>query len=503
MKILLDTNIVIHREAATVVDEDIGVLFRWLDNLHHTKCIHPLTIDEINKHQDPKVRKSFEVKLGTYNVLQTKAPMSELVRSVTKTIDKNQNDINDTLIINELYCGRVDALITEDKQLINKAQLLQISEKVFTIDSFLEKVNTENPELADYSVLSVNKTLFGNLDLSDDFFTSFKGDYPGFEKWFNKKADEPAYVCTTSKKVIAFLYIKVEGKDENYADIEPVLPPKKRLKIGSFKVTLNGFRLGERFLKIIFDNALRLKAEEIYVTIFTKRIEQQRLVTLLEEFGFKYHGVKKGTGGKELVYIRSCDKLADLSNPKSTFPFISTSGRPFLVPIWPEYHTELFPDSILRNESPMDYIENEPHRNAISKVYISRSIERGVKSGDIIIFYRTGGYYKSVVTTLGIVERIIDNIPDESEFIKLCRKRSVFSDKQLSEQWNYSKYSHPFVMNFLYIYSFPKRINMQKLIEIGVIRGVNDAPRGITPISLKNMRDILRECQVDESIVVN
>ena len=50
MKILLDTNIVIHREAATVVDEDIGVLFRWLDNLHYTKCIHAVTVEEIEKH---------------------------------------------------------------------------------------------------------------------------------------------------------------------------------------------------------------------------------------------------------------------------------------------------------------------------------------------------------------------------------------------------------------------------------------------------------------------
>ena len=53
MRILLDTNIVIHREAATVVDEDIGILFKWLDNLHHTKCIHPVTVEEIEKHRDP------------------------------------------------------------------------------------------------------------------------------------------------------------------------------------------------------------------------------------------------------------------------------------------------------------------------------------------------------------------------------------------------------------------------------------------------------------------
>ena len=110
MKILLDTNIVIHREAATVVDEDIGILFRWLDNLHHTKCIHAVTAEELEKHEDPKVRKSLRVKLASYNVLKTKALMSDEVRRLSTELDKDQNDLNDTLIINELYSGRVDAL---------------------------------------------------------------------------------------------------------------------------------------------------------------------------------------------------------------------------------------------------------------------------------------------------------------------------------------------------------------------------------------------------------
>jgi predicted nucleic acid-binding protein len=503
VKILLDTNIVIHREAATVVDEDIGVLFRWLDNLHHTKCIHSVTVEEIEKHEDPKVRKSFQVKLGNYNVLKTQAPMSEAVRSVMEPLDKNQNDLNDTIIINELYCGRVDALITEDKQLLNKASLLGISDRVYAIDAFLEKVNVENPELADYKVLSVRKSLFGNLDLSDDFFVSFKEDYPGYEKWFNKKAEETVYVCLSEGKPIALLYLKIEGKNEDYTDIDPPLTPKRRLKIGSFKVTLNGFRLGERFLKIVFDNAIRLKVDEVYVTIFNKRIEQQRLINLLEEYGFYHHGFKRGTGGNELVYVRSCERSTNRLHPKVTYPFFSTAGHIFLVPIRPEYHTELFPDSILRTESPMNFVENEPHRNAISKVYISRSIERNLNPGDVIIFYRTGGYYKSVVTTIGVVEKVIDNIPTEQEFIRLCRKRSVFTDKELSKQWNLYRMIRPFIVNFLYIYSFPKRINLHRLIEIGVIPSVNDAPRGFMPISVKNMKDILRECQVDESIVVD
>jgi len=77
MKILLDTNIVIHREAATVVDEDIGVLFRWLDNLHYTKCIHAVTIEEIEKHDDPKVRRSLKVKLGSQRIYEQSDLASE------------------------------------------------------------------------------------------------------------------------------------------------------------------------------------------------------------------------------------------------------------------------------------------------------------------------------------------------------------------------------------------------------------------------------------------
>jgi hypothetical protein len=68
---------------------------------------------------------------------------------------------------------------------------------------------------------------------------------------------------------------------------------KKRLKTATFKVISNGVRLGERFLKIIFDNALANKVDEIYVTIFDKRDDQKRLIDLLNNWGFKYWGNKK------------------------------------------------------------------------------------------------------------------------------------------------------------------------------------------------------------------
>ena len=137
---------------------------------------------------------------------------------------------------------------------------------------------------------------------------------------------------------------------------------------------------------------------------------------------FVHHGIKKTTSGTEQVYVRDFTPRADPQRPALTYPFLSRSRRKFIVPIYPEYHTELFPDSILRTESPDDFVENRPNRNAISKVYISRSIRRDLAAGDIIIFYRTKvatghAYYTSVVTTLGVVQSIATTIPN---LAKMC-----------------------------------------------------------------------------------
>jgi predicted nucleic acid-binding protein len=503
VKILLDTNIIIHREANNVINADIGVLFNWLDNLHYKKCIHPVTVQEINKYKDDKTLKALNIKLDNYNILRTEAPFTSKVKEISDKVDQGINDLNDTRLLNELVNDRVDLLITEDRKIIYKAGLLGLAEKVYTIDSFLEKVTTDNPQLVDYKVLSVKMKYFGNIDLNDKFFDSLKADYIGFEKWFNKKSEEIAYVCESNNQIMAFLYLKIEGDKEDYSNITPPFPKKKRLKVGTFKVTLNGFKLGERFLKIIFDNALKADVEEIYVTVFDRTFEQQRLIKLLEDFGFIRHGLKNSHSGEELVYIRAFIGNAKLVSPKLTYPFISTKTNIFVVPIYPDYHTNLFPDSILNTESPKDFVENEPFRNAISKVYISRSREKDLRPGDIIVFYRTGGYYKGVVTTIGVVESIITKIKDEKHFINLCRKRSVFSDKELAEHWNYQSYNRPFIVNFLYVCSFKKRLNLKRLIELGVISDIDSVPRGFKRITNKNFDDIVREAKVDECIIVD
>jgi hypothetical protein len=249
-------------------------------------------VAEINKHKDSETVKTMNIKIENYNELKTQAPFEGKIVEVSKQIDINDNDIVDSKILNEIYSGRVDILISEDKKIHTKARLLGISEKVFTIDDFLEKVIAENPDLVDYKVLAVKKLYFGEINLKDSFFDSFREDYVGFDEWFNRKSDEISYVCFQDNQLSAFLFLKVEDETENYSDISPIFSKKKRLKIGTFKVTSNGYKIGERFLKIIFDNAFKQKVDEIYVTIFDKRPEQKRLIAMLEDWGFKFHGTK-------------------------------------------------------------------------------------------------------------------------------------------------------------------------------------------------------------------
>ncbi len=503
MKALLDTNIIIHREAPVVVHQDIGLLFNWFDRLDYEKCIHPVSIDEIKQHENEKVRRSFAAKVASYRLLMAPAPMTQDVQALSDKYDRSVNDINDSKILNELYSGRVDIIISEDRKLARKASLLALDEKVFTIDGFLEKVTSENPDLTEYKVLSVRKALFGHVNIDCSFFDSFRREYPDFNNWFNRKAEEPGYVCFAEEdRLLAFLYLKVEDDNEPYADIYPRFLPKRRLKIGTLKVELNGFKLGERFLKIVFDNAIKQRVDEIYVTIFQTTSEQERLVSLLIDYGFYYHGEKQNSFGNESVFVRDMTPSVNVTRPCLSFPYFAESNRAFLVPIKPEYHTELLPDSILRTESPDDFVELQPHRNSIQKVYVSRSYFRDLAPGDIIVFYRTGGRYISVVTTIGIIDSIYHDIKGENHFVSLCRKRSVFSDDELRKQWQDNRNGKPFIVNFLYAYSFPKRPNMDILIRNGVIRDVQSGPRGFERISHEQFKTILRLSESDTRIVV-
>lgn len=230
------------------------------------------------------------------------------------------------------------------------------------------------------------------------------------------------------------------------------------------------------------------------------------MIDLLNQWGFKEWGIKKTKDGNEKVYVRNLKKEFNWLNPKTTFPYMSSDSKIHFVSILPIFHTDLLPDSMLKTESAENFVEDKPHRNALSKIYISHAKNRDLKRGDILLFYRTKEFEKSarhssVITTLGIIESVRFNIKNEREFITLCGKRSVFGKDQLSEQWNKFP-SKPFIINFLYTYSFPKRITLQNLIDLRIIPDVMSVPSPFEEISKENFEKILKATETDKDIIV-
>lgn len=342
---------------------------------------------------------------------------------------------------------------------------------------------------------------FKYINLDDPFFDSLKEDYKEFPAWFAKKAEDKAYVFRgESNGVDGFLYLKNEG--DEVSDVEPPLPAADRIKVGTFKINPHGTRLGERFLKKIFDHAIDAGVDEIYVTVFDKHA---KLVELFERYGFVQRASKTTLNGKELVLVRALSDHGD--DILSRYPVINAAGaNTYLLSLHPQWHTRLLPDSILRNEDGR-IVEDISHTNSIHKVYLTnmRGVEN-LRRGDILAIYRTSdgqgsARFRSVATSLCVVEeyRDIGSFRSREEFLIYCRPYSVFSDEELSRIWQCRNY--PKVIRFTYNIALDRRPNRGRLIdEVGLSE---DAYWGFMRLTPGQLKHIAALGEVHESLVVD
>lgn len=305
---------------------------------------------------------------------------------------------------------------------------------------------------------------FSEIDLTDPFFDSLKGDYSGFENWFARKSQERAYVLyNPQSKLEAFLYLKVENGP--IEDVTPVIAANSVLKIGTMKVNPHGTRLGERFIKRALDVAINRGVEGIYVTVFAKH---EALVNLFLKYGFIQRSTKESASGTELVLWKSFNEIKN--NLLMDFPRIIQKGRrKHILSIFPEFHTRLFPDSILNNER-FDILEDVSHTNSIHKVFISAAPVSGLRPGDIIVIYRTTdrqgqARYRSVATSICVVEEIKSkqSFSDVGSFIDYCDKYSVYTAEELQGIY-FGKQRHH-VIKMVYNIALRKRLTRGQLIE--------------------------------------
>lgn len=264
--VLLDTNIFIKRESSNNVSFEISNLFKWLDKKQLKKYLHKSTIEELKSHKDEKVKNAMLAKASSYDILPSfTSEKDDYFEHIVNQYSQDANSKIDNALLLEVYNDNVGILLTDDNAILKKAKDLFIRDKVVTSAELLEYFERTYPKNIEYKMLAVKLKRFDEVDINSTFFDTLREDYEGkkFDDWFKKKGNEKAYVFEDNDgKLKGFLYLKIEDENENYSDIEPILSPKRRLKVGTFKIERTGFRLGERFLKIIFDNAVKWNVDE-------------------------------------------------------------------------------------------------------------------------------------------------------------------------------------------------------------------------------------------------
>nr|VFK39259.1 MAG: hypothetical protein BECKTC1821E_GA0114239_100462 [Candidatus Kentron sp. TC] len=312
---------------------------------------------------------------------------------------------------------------------------------------------------------------FENIDLGDPFFDGLKASYSEFSDWFHRKAKDRALVMKDeSGKIQGFMYLKEEN--EAIDDVNPPMPFDRYLKIGTFKINAHGTKLGERFIKKAFDFSIAMEIKKLYVTIFP---DHKTLIDLLIRYGFKKVGQKETPNGTESVMLKVIGEIK--GNVLEDYPIISSRNNRFLLGIYPEFHTRLFPDSILHNEN-TSIVDDVSHTNSIEKIYICRM--QGVeflKKGDALVIYRTkddrgSAWYRAVATSLCMVDEVKqkNEFKTLAEFVSYCLPRSVFTKEELTNY--FTTWRQMYVIRMTYNTALKNRIIRKRLVEeVGLSKG--------------------------------
>ncbi|WP_392551432.1 hypothetical protein RHO14_08035 [Orbus wheelerorum] len=262
--------------------------------------------------------------------------------------------------------------------------------------------------------------------------------------------------------------------------------------------------MGQRFIRKIIDFTIFHNVDEIYVTIFDKH---KSLINLLEKYGFKLQARKiaKTQNGHEGVYLKQFNSY--YNNIDENYPLIKLNQRNFLLSIHPKWHSRLLPDSILNNEKTLDLIHDVSHTNSIDKVYLTAMQgTESLRQGDNLLIYRTSdglgsARFRSVVSSMCVVKEVknINEFNNYNSFKNYCSAYSVFTDQELMQFYQTKRYR--VIIKFTYNFPLLKRLTRQDIIDI--THYSEKQYWGFFPLSDKNIKTILKQGLVNESLIID
>ncbi|MCX6053263.1 MAG: GNAT family N-acetyltransferase [Campylobacterales bacterium] len=435
MNILIDTNIFIYFEDYKVIDESFTKLYNLCSKFNHNFFIHPSSIDDINNDKNLDRRKVSLSKIQKYSVLENPKFPSERDIESLGFAENNSHDKIDNIILYALYRDSANLLLTQDIGIIKKARKIGIDHRVMFVQQALHSFNKLHLQHEIYYPNMMNKYLY-ELNKTDNIFESLREDYPEFDNWFSKISQEHRkcwiHGYNGDTKIGGILIYKDENNPIVTNDDKALRG--KVLKISTFKISehMQGWKLGELFIKTVFAYANKNKYEYIYLT--TRQDKQEYLVSLIEDFGFRYFG--RCDKDRDEVFVKQISingvnntHLNAIDFHKMYSPSIKcrTNINKFIVPVKPEYHNILFPE--IEDDKRLFYTHPSVG-NTIKKAYLSHANTNQMKSGDLLFFYRSQD--KMAITTLGIVEKTFKSA-DFEQILEEVAKRTVYSYDEIRE----------------------------------------------------------------------
>lgn len=507
LRILLDTNIFIYKHSNTSWNKNIGRLFRYLNG--HTKLIHYKSIEEMKKYKDNHWQELLHIYLEEYEIIEYDSKIDDLINN--KIFINNGNDKIDIILLNEVFLGKVDYLITEDKQILENSKKIITSKKVLSINDAILFFENDKPTFDYYKNTIIERVQFGAINIDNEqIFDSLKENYyvnekNNFKKWFLKHSTDYCYIHKNiDGKIDAFLYLKLEtDKTDNYSQISRYLSKNKcrRVKIGTFKTLYSGgWNFGEALLKIAFDYAKENKVDEIYLTFFKNKIPKydptykegiKRLTDLVEKWGFQE---KEILSNDESLYVKKLNEYKIDKDIFYNFPNLKYSTNYFYLIIDSIHHKKIFPDFWIKNEDNDSYI---PASFSMEKIYITNKNLNDNRIGDIFIIYRKAEEntkkfkrYASVITGICILAeyKSKNTFKNFENFKGYVKNKSVYSENDLKNVYFSKK---PFTVLKLIQYKRLKvKIPLIKLYSNDLWPKNNEHPQ-FYKISKENFNKIL------------
>ncbi|QQG85955.1 GNAT family N-acetyltransferase [Mycobacteroides chelonae] len=435
-RFLLDTNAFISLEpfdGKLEANLSVGAAFvRLCSRQGHRILVHPATRHEVVKGSNSPRTGQRIAELAKFEMVEA-SPISDALRASAGDSPVGTNDYIDLLFLASLASNAAHYLVSDDVGLRRRARRAGLHERVLRLADAAEILSDLEPDPPQLPP-RVEVVKAYALDTSQQLFASIRADYDEFDDWFGRvQSDSDNRKCFVIKdhtdRYLAIAIVKdvEEGKDAPKS-------PDPISKISTFKVdpAHAGYRYGELLLKAVMRHQVRIGTGSTFVEVLPS---VQHLPGFLKTFGF-YEYSEKTKRGESIFLKEYLPSNADLEPLDFHVlygpPAVSPRADIFVVPIRPQWHSQLFPDIEMSNE-PGLFPEAEltrPWGNALRKAYLCNASTNLIEPGAALLFYQSGGRQR--IEAVGVVEDMF-RTKDAEQIICATAGRTVYSTAAIKE----------------------------------------------------------------------